>query len=58
MKTFEVEVRRTSFIVVTVEAKTVEEAEALAFEEVDRRGDSGYANYEVESVEEIKSIEE
>ena len=53
MKTFEVELRRTSFIVVTVEAETVEEAEALAFDEVNARPDS-YANWDVESIEEIK----
>ena len=57
MKTFEIEVRRTSFINVTVDAETVEEAEALAFQEVESRGDSAYANYEVESIEEVKSTE-
>lgn len=54
MKSFEVELRRTSFVVVTVEAETLEEAEALAFQEVDSRGDSAYANWEVESIEELK----
>ena len=52
MKTFEVELRRISFITITVEAETVEEAEALAFHEVGSRGDSGFANWEVESIEE------
>ena len=52
MKTFEVELRRTSFITVTVEAETLEEAEALAFHEIDSLGDSAYANWEVESIEE------
>ena len=55
MKTFEVELRRTSFITVSVAADTLEEAEALAFHEVESRGDSAYANWEVESIEEIKS---
>ena len=52
MKTYEVELRRTSFITVTVDAETLEEAEALAFREVESRGDSAYANWEVESIEE------
>ena len=52
-KTFEVELRRTSYIVVTVEAETVEEAEALAFEQAG--ADIGsYASWDVESIEEIK----
>ena len=50
-KTYEIELRRTSFIIVTVEAETVEEAEALAFDEIKTRPDS-YANWDVESVEE------
>jgi len=53
MKTYEVEVKRTSYITITVEAETLEEAEALAFQEVDGRGDSAYANWEVESIEEV-----
>jgi hypothetical protein len=52
MKTYEVELRRTSYIIVTVEAETQEEAEALAFQEVETKGDSAYANWEVESIEE------
>jgi len=54
MKTFEVELRRTSFVVVTVDAETVEKAEALAFQEVEGKGDSAYANWEVESIEEVE----
>jgi len=54
MKTFEVELRRTSYVTVTVEAETVEEAEALAFDEVNARPDS-YASWDVESIEEIKN---
>ena len=52
MKTYEVELRRTSFIVVTVEAETLEEAEALAFQEAAVKGDSASANWDVESIEE------
>lgn len=50
MKTFEVELRRTSFITVTVEADSAEEAEALAFEQAG--ADSSYASWDVESIEE------
>ncbi len=50
MKTFEVELRRTSFVTVAVQAETVEEAEALAFEEVSSRPDN-YASWDVESIE-------
>jgi len=52
MKTYEVELRRTSFIVVTVEAETVEEAEALAFETGCDR-DTLYASWDIESIEEV-----
>jgi hypothetical protein len=54
MKTFEVELRRTSYVVVTIEADSLEEAEALAFREVESHGDSAYANWEIESIEEVK----
>lgn len=54
MKTYEVELCRTSYITLTVEADTVEEAEALAFREVEGRGDSAYASWDIESIEEKK----
>lgn len=54
MKTYEVELRRTSYIVVTVEADSLEEAESLAYKDIDARGDSAYASWEVESIEEKK----
>lgn len=53
MKTYEVELRRTSFITVTVEAETVEEAEAKAYDEGTIKVDT-YASWEVESIEEIE----
>lgn len=51
-KTYEVELRRTSYITVTVEAENEEQAEALAFDEGTVKWD-GYANWEVESIEEV-----
>lgn len=56
MKTFEVELRRTSFVVITVEAETAEEAEVLAFNEaVDNHA---YAAWDVESIEEVLATDE
>lgn len=54
MKTYEVELRRTSYITVTVEAKDIDEAEMLAFKEIETRGDSDYADWAIESMEEKK----
>lgn len=53
-KTFEVELKRESYIVLTVEAADEAEAEALAWREVEGRPDSGDASWGVESVEELK----
>ena len=55
-RTFEVELRRTSFVVISVEAETLDEAEELAWKELDKNGhlyDPAYANWEVESIEEM-----
>lgn len=52
MKTYEVEIRRTSFITVTVEAENEEEAEAKAFEEIEI-GREGYADWDMESITEM-----
>jgi hypothetical protein len=54
MKTFEVELRRTSYITVTVEAEDAEQAETKAWVEAGVRGDFGDAYWEVESIEEAK----
>ena len=54
MKTFEVEFRRTSYVVYTVEAGSAEEAEFIAYQELGRDGsDNGYADWTVESIEEM-----
>lgn len=55
MKTFEVELRRTSFITYTVKANTQEEAEAKAWEELENDPDwaGGDADWDVESIEEV-----
>lgn len=55
MKTYEVELRRTSYIVITVQAETQDGAEELAWKEVDNHDDAGrYASWDIESIEEIK----
>lgn len=58
MKTYEVELRRTSYIIVTVEAENEDDAEAKAWAEVeDGRADINDAVWDVESIEEINQGE-
>ena len=53
MKTYEVELKRTSFITLYVEADSEEEAEAKAWQEIEHdRADINDANWEVSSIEE------
>ena len=53
MKTFEVELQRTSYITVTVEAENEDDAEAKAYERI---GDeSNDASWTTESIEEVFS---
>jgi len=54
MKQFEVEFKRTSFITYTVTAADVEEAEFIAYQELESDGYSLEADVEIESVEELK----
>jgi hypothetical protein len=52
--TYEVEFRRTSFVTYTVQASSVEEAEFIAYQELNRDGsDNGFADWTVESVEKM-----
>ena len=52
MKTYEVELKRTSYVVITVDANSKEEAEQLAWTEIQENPDymSNYADWEVESI--------
>jgi hypothetical protein len=52
MKTYEVELKRVSFVTITVEAGSTEEAEFIAWQELDNHNDK-YADWEIESIEEI-----
>jgi len=58
MKTYQVEVKRVSYINMEFEAETAEEAEDMMWAEVDRRGDSRYADWELTLCEETKPIKE
>jgi hypothetical protein len=53
MKTYQVELKRTSYVNITVEADSVEEAEQLAWDELQSDGSYGltYADWEIESIE-------
>lgn len=55
MKTYEIELRRTSFITVTVEAENADKAEDIAWLELSKHEhEDSYADWSLESVEEIK----
>lgn len=55
MKTFEVELKRTSYVTLHVEAGSTEEAEFIAWQEIERSyADVDDGNWEVESIEETK----
>ena len=55
MKTYNVELKRTSYITVTVEAENEDEADRLAWEEIERgRADINDALWELESIEEVQ----
>ncbi len=58
MRTFEIELRRTSYIVLTIEAETQEEAEAKAWGEIES-GDYRHedAHWDIESVEDTGRAE-
>ena len=53
MKTYQIELKRTSYVNLTVEAESVEEAEELAWDELESDGSYGlnYADWEIESIE-------
>jgi len=53
MKTYEVELKRTSYITLQVEAGSTEEAEVIAWQEIENGYNEGCADWEVESIEEI-----
>ena len=54
MKTYEVELRYTSYTTITIEANSQEEAEAIAWQELATDGSyrSDYGDWRLESIEE------
>lgn len=56
MKTYEVELKRVSYIVVTVEANSEEEAENNAYESIEMYPDS-HADWSLESINEVEGEE-
>lgn len=55
-KTYEVELKYTSYTVITIEADTAEQAEQIAWQELATDGSyrSDYGDWELESIEEVK----
>ncbi len=53
MKSYQVELKRTSYVNMNIEAESQEEAEALAWQELASDGSwgEGDANWELESIE-------
>jgi len=55
MKTYEVELRYTSYTTITIEADSAEEAKELAWQELATDGSyrSDYGDWQLESIEEV-----
>ena len=60
MNTYEVELKRTSYTTLRVEAENEDEAESLAWAQLACAGDlnEDYANWELESISDPMNIEE
>ena len=54
MNTYNVEVKRTSYINMQIEASSKEEAEEKMWEEIEYRSDSTYAEWELTLCEEVQ----
>jgi len=57
MKTYEVELKRESYIVLTIEAENEDEAQEKAWKEIEDRPDSDDASWLIESIEETNQGE-
>ena len=53
MKTFEIELKRTSYITLTVEAESEDKAEDLAWKQVDQDYYRDDGTWDLESIEEL-----
>jgi hypothetical protein len=56
-KTYEVELRRTSFITVTVEAENEDDAKALAWQQSMPYHSTYDSHWDIESIEEVETTE-
>jgi len=54
MKTYEVELKYWSYLVITVQADTPEQAEEQAWKQLESEGESTHGNWEIESIEEME----
>lgn len=52
MKTYQIELRRTSYVNLTIEAENEDEAEALAWKDVDQNYYRDDGSWEIDSIEE------
>ena len=57
MKTYEVELKRESYIVLTIEAENEDEAQEKAWKEIEDLPDSDDASWLIESIEETNQGE-
>lgn len=60
MKTYSIELRRTSFVTLTIEAETKEQAENLAWEEIQDNlsAESNCADWEIGFIDELSADDE
>lgn len=60
MKTYSIELRKTSFVTLTIEADTKEKAEDLAWEEIQNNfsSESNYEEWEIGFVDQVFSDDE
>mgnify|MGYP003644784654 FL=1 len=55
MRTYQIELKRTSYVNIMVDADSMDEAEAEAWREVENGADSKHADWELEFIEEWKA---
>jgi hypothetical protein len=56
VKTYQIELKRTSYINIEIEAESQDEAEALAWKEVEQDYYRDDGQWDIESIEELENI--
>lgn len=56
MKTYQIELKRTSYINIEIEAESQDEAEALAWKQIDQDYYRDDGHWDIESIEELEDI--